>query len=371
MAAARPKGRGNKDLPRYLSPKGAGFLYNHPKATKTKYFQRKDSAIDYAIAANRAFENLATKESTLALQYPNSIKVNKLLSMFKSKYLPRLNHAEKTLKREHSLLTRFNNDLGEYILGQIDQVQLSQYLDNGFSGDGYIKARALFIHIYKYALSKGYSDVNLAQNTLTGVSKPKVTQPHNDTELRKVISVSPDWLQDMIIFAKATLLRPDDIRNLKKEDVDMAKRTVRVAVRKTKNYKEAIYLELFLEHLPGAFEAIQRRMASPIISPYVFCYRPHERAKQAQIEAKKHWSFITKTKLSTAFKKARDISKAYVDLSVAERPTFKELRNFGAQQYKEQNYPEKFIQMLMGHKDFATTQIYLDDGKPEYQEVKL
>lgn len=369
--AARPRKTGSKDLPQYLYRKGEGYLYKHPKAPKSKFIRERHKAINFAISANKAMDNQLKSKAVKSLRYPNSPLISQLIARFENEYLPRLKLKATTLKARQSLLKRFHNDLGDKHLAEINQESLSKYLDNGFTGDGYVKARALMVHIYKYAMSKGWADNNLAQNTLTGEKSVKVTKPHTKEGFDAIYSEAVSWMQDMMIFGKCTLLRPDDLRNLKRSDVDMDKRTVKVAIRKTSNYKEAVFLEIYLDDLlPGAFEVVQRRMTNPIASPYLFCYKP-KRVSKAVLASKEHWSYITKGVASKAFRVARDKSGAYSELSVPERPTLKEIRNFGAQIYKEKGYPEAFIQKLMGHKDFTTTQIYLDDGQQRFDEVRL
>lgn len=372
--AARPRKSGSKDLPSYLYRKNGGYLYNHPQATKSKFFpeNQKSEAIRVAHKMNAYFASVKKQAVVDSLGKARPPHIKEALKLFSKDYLPRLQLKESTAKAYQYTLKRINADLGELRLDEVTQEVLSNYLLDNYTGDGYDKTRARLNHLYKFCISRGWVSTNLAAGTLPSIKTGKKTRPHDHESLLAIQAESPEWLQDMITVAMATLLRPDDLRNLKKEDVDMEKRTIKVAVGKTSNYKEAVYLEIYMDSLLfNAAEAIQRRLKSGLVSPYVFAYRPPDRANKDQVEKKKHWSYITKGKLSKTFREARNAAGVYDHLPVEQRPTFKEIRNFGAQMLRDNNYPEDFIQKLMGHKRFTTTQIYLDDGKPKYQKVEL
>jgi integrase len=54
------------------------------------------------------------------------------------------------------------------------------------------------------------------------------------------------------------------------------------------------------------------------------------------------------------------------------RPTFHEIRALGAWLYEQQNFPQEYIQALMGHADEKMTKHYQeghDEKKIEYLEV--
>lgn len=372
--AARPRKSGSKDLPSYLYRKGSGYLYDHPQAKKTKFYpgDQKAEAIRVAQKMNAYFASVKKQSVVDSLGRARPPEISEALKAFTKDYLPRLQLKETTAKAYQFTFKRVNADLGSLRLDEVNQETLSNYLLDNYIGDGYDKTRARLNHFYKFCISRGWVTSNLAQGTLPSIKTGKQTRPHTLEALQAIQEHSPEWLQDMITVAMATLLRPDDLRNLKKEDVDMEKGTIRVAVGKTTNYKEAVYLEIYMNSLMfNPAEAIQRRLKSGLVSPYVFAYRPHDRAKKDQVEKKKHWSYITKGKLSKTFREARNAAGVYDHLPVNQRPTFKEIRNFGAQMLRDHQYPEDFIQKLMGHKRFTTTQIYLDDGKPKYQKVEL
>ncbi|MGQ8920126.1 tyrosine-type recombinase/integrase [Pseudomonas lundensis] len=69
---------------------------------------------------------------------------------------------------------------------------------------------------------------------------------------------------------------------------------------------------------------------------------------------------------------ARDAAHAYDHIPATERPTFHEIRTLGAWLYEQQNFPQEYIQALMGHADAKMTKHYQDGHTEkgiEYLEV--
>lgn len=118
-------------------------------------------------------------------------------------------------------------------------------------------------------------------------------------------------------------------------------------------------------------EVVSECLRSPVASPYLIHYRPKAR-KREQIAAKDHWTSVTPNYLSNKFSKARDAAHAYDHIPAIERPTFHEIRALGAWLYEQQNFPQEYIQALMGHADAKMTKHYQDGHTEkgiEYLEV--
>ena len=71
-----------------------------------------------------------------------------------------------TLTLTHYRLTRLNADLGNMPMCDLTIESLSTYLDCNFKGDPYIKHRGSLIDIFKWAMTKGIVESNLASKTL-------------------------------------------------------------------------------------------------------------------------------------------------------------------------------------------------------------
>ena len=118
-------------------------------------------------------------------------------------------------------------------------------------------------------------------------------------------------------------------------------------------------------------EVVGECLRSPLVSPYLIHYKPKARRRE-QIDAKDHWTSVTPDYLTKEFSKARDAAHAYDRVPAGERPTFHEIRALGAWLYEQQNFPQVYIQALMGHADEKMTKHYQeghDEKKIEYLEV--
>lgn len=81
---------------------------------------------------------------------------------------------------------------------------------------------------------------------------------------------------------------------------------------------------------------------------------------------------MTPDYLSKEFTKARDAAHAYDHIeSVAERPTFHEIRALGSWLYEQQKFPEEYVQALMGHADPKMTRHYQEGHAEKLIEYQI
>jgi integrase len=154
-----------------------------------------------------------------------------------------------------------------------------------------------------------------------------------------------------------------------KSAADMEKNTLTVSPGKTQGYDNPVHLKITM----GAAlrEVVGECLRSPLVSPYLIHYKPKARRRE-QIDAKDHWTSVTPDYLTKEFSKARDAAHAYDHVPAGERPTFHEIRALGAWLYEQQNFPQEYIQALMGHADEKMTKHYQeghDEKKIEHLEV--
>ncbi|WP_460380863.1 tyrosine-type recombinase/integrase [Pseudomonas sp. Tul2A7] len=154
-----------------------------------------------------------------------------------------------------------------------------------------------------------------------------------------------------------------------KSAVDMDKNTLTVSPGKTQGYDNPVHLKITM----GAAlrEVVGECLRSPLVSPYLIHYKPKARRRE-QIDAKDHWTSVTPDYLTKEFSKARDAAHAYDNVLAGERPTFHEIRALGAWLYEQQNFPQEYIQALLGHADEKMTKHYQEghgDKTIDYVEV--
>lgn len=364
----------NRDLPANLYPNGKYWQYRNPiTGKKTSINQPKAAAVKLANAANaKLFPLMVNDGALLSLITGEAARTfSNLLDRFEAEWLPTRSYAARSLQEIKFKLTRYREDIGSRMVGQLDVLEVAEYLDQ-FSNNAYTKHRGLLVQIFAFAVAKGLAERNVAELTLVKLEEEKKRQRHTVEGVEKILAYegTPDWLRRAIRLGLLSLQRREDIVTWPKSAVDIEKNTLKVSPGKTQNYDSPIHLEVVMGSALRA--VILECVRSPVVCPYLIHYSPKAR-KREQLDAKLHWNAVTPDYLTKAFAKARDDSKAYQDMKPGERPTFHELRALGAWLYEQQGFPQEYIQALMGHADVKMTEHYQAGHEPDsvvYQVVR-
>ncbi len=374
MSPPRERTLKNRDLPHNLYPNGKYWQYRNPiTGCKTSINQPKASAIKLAIAANAKLAPMMADNGALLelLTGEPARTFNHLLDRFEAEWLPTRQYAATTQDEMRIKLARYREDLGTRMVGQLDVLEVAEYLDQ-FKNNAYTKHRGLLVQVFAFAVAKGLAERNVAELTLVKKEGKKVRQRHTEEGLKTILDFAgtPDWLRRAIRLGLVSLQRREDIVTWAKSAVDLERNTLTVSPGKTENYKTPINLEI--EMGEALREAIIACMKSPIVCPYLISCTPKRRIRK-QMDAKLHWNAVTPDYLTKEFAKARDESGAYKELSASEKPTFHELRAYGSWLYRQQDFPQDYIQALTGHVDEEMLEYYQDGHEPkriEFERVK-
>ena len=371
--ASRPRTIKNRKLPPNLYPNGKYWRYRNPiTGLMTSINRPLEDAIKLARAANAKLAPVMAGDGELLMILTGDRlpTMRNLVERFEAEWLKDRGYAARTLVEIQFKLERYRQDLGGQLIGQLDVLAVAEYLD-GFSNNAYTKHRGLLIQIFAFAVAKGLAERNVAELTLVKKESEKKRQRHTVNGLNAIINAvtTPAWLKRAIRLALASLQRREDIVTWMKSAADMEKNTLTVSPGKTQGYDNPIHLKITM----GAAlrEVVGECLRSPIVSPYLIHYKPKSRRRE-QIDAKDHWTSVTPDYLTKEFSKARDAAQAYDHVPAGERPTFHEIRALGAWLYEQQEFPQTYIQALMGHADEKMTRHYQDghDTKQiEYVEV--
>jgi len=371
--AARPRTLKNRKLPPNLYPNGKYFRYRNPiTGLMTSINRPLEEAIKLAHAANLKVAALVVDDGALLtlLTGDRLPTVSNLLQRFNDEWLADKGYAARTLEEIKFKLERYRQDLGDRLIGQMDVLAMAEYLDQ-FSNNAYTKHRGLWVQIFAFAVAKGLAERNCAELTLVKKEAEKKRQRHTLEGLQAIIgaATTPPWLKRAIRLALASLQRREDIVTWLKSAVDMDKNTLTVSPGKTQGYDNPVHLRITM----GAAlrEVVGECLRSPLVSPYLIHYKPKARRRE-QIDAKDHWTSVTPDYLTKEFSKARDAAHAYDHVPAGERPTFHEIRALGAWLYEQQNFPQEYIQALLGHADEKMTKHYQEghgDKTIDYVEV--
>lgn len=247
-----------------------------------------------------------------------------LLERFSAEWLTTRAYAPRSLQEIQYKLARYRDDLGARMIGQLDVLEVAEYLDQ-FSNNAYTKHRGLLVQVFTFAVAKGLAERNVAELTLVKQEENKKRQRHTVAGIDTILAYegTPAWLGRAIRLGMVSLQRREDIVTWAKSAVDLEQDTIKVSPGKTKNYGSPIHLEIVMGEALRA--VVIECMRSPVVCPYLIHYSPKAR-KREQLDAKLHWNAVTPDYLTKEFAKARDGSGAYEDIPAGERPTFHEIR---------------------------------------------
>ena len=321
----------------YYANKERTYLYYENRVTGKKFYLKGMSeaqAIIYALQANALMPEI--QKQMAADHLPN------LLDKFVTDYLPLKEYAPRTYQ---GVITKVNKLKQEFIgknLQDLTVLSLRDYLEP-FSPHSRKHNRLLWIEIYKYAMSEGLVDSNLAERTLTKKIPKRQRDRLTLTQFNTIYSNSPEWFQIAMLACLLTLQRRDDLVNIKFTDFNKG-------VLSLIQNKTGTGLNITAN---SDLDALFRRsLRTPTPSPYLVHKNPLRAKKTTK---KQHWTQVTPEMLTREFKKQRD-------LVIKSTATFYEIKSLGGRLLIEQGQNIEFVNALMGHGDMATTQIYLDNG---------
>ncbi|MEH6814654.1 MAG: tyrosine-type recombinase/integrase [Motiliproteus sp.] len=244
-------------------------------------------------------------------------------------------------------------DLGALPVGDLTVQRLSNYLDETFSGDPYIKHRTTLVDICRWGITKGLLSENPAEQTLAHNTAEKQRLPMTLDDFHAIRAQAQPWLQLAMDTALLTLQRRGDLCKMRYDDI----RDGRLFVVQEKTEKHGVRAHLSIEMSSQLEGIIARSRADGVISPFIVHERP-DRIKESK--QKQHWSQVLPDRMSKQFAKARDALPKFANMTTAQRPGLHEIRALGGWLYLEQGYSKEYVNLLMGHTTMAMTEHYTD-----------
>jgi integrase len=350
--AARPRSRGNKDLPANLYTTRTGYEYRHP-ITKKRHGMGSDRrrAIEAAKILNLRFASSVD----LVARVTGERTVADIISRFRQEYLADRDLAERTRSETEYRLRRYERELGSRSWASFDLAALTDWL-RPLTRDAYIKHRGQWIDIYRFACSVGAAERNLAEMTLPKAPGERKRKRWTLEQFKAARALAEPWLRIAMDLAVLTLQRREDLVNMRFEDIQDG----RLLVRQNKTGKR---LAIKLGGEASATLATAR--ARTYVCPFIIARKPL-RLRKGQ---KQHSFQVTASFLTKAVAAVRDETGLFESYEDGERPTLHELRSLGAHLYREAGFAEEYIQGLLGHSKPEMTRHYLDGHKLEWDEV--
>lgn len=355
--AARPRKRGNKDLPKNLYWSGTSYRYKHPIDGKwISLGSDKPKAVQ---AANIANARLLEGQS-LVNRIVGGDAFSDVLERYKKEYVARKTQSTRTASEREYRLKRISQQFGEQTLEAITLREISDFL-NELPTQSYVKHRQEMVEIYRFAIAVGLTERNLPEATLPAVQQQKARKRWTQEGFDAVYRSAEPWLQNAMDIAVLTLQRREDLVTMRHDHI--INNRLHVHQSKTKNYANPVNLAIRI--WPELQRCIDRSRDLAPFCPFVLGRKP-DRDRRGQ---KHHPYQVTADFLSKSIAAARDASGYFDQVPAAERPTLHELRAFGAHRYREQGKDGEWIQALLGHASAKMTRHYLSGHGEEWVEI--
>ncbi|MBW2673254.1 MAG: site-specific integrase [Deltaproteobacteria bacterium] len=151
-----------------------------------------------------------------------------------------VNKAASSHKRDKSIVAKLKSYFGNYYLTEITPAMISDYKVKR-RGDG-VSPRTINYELVtmSHAFNMAIREWGLVNdNPVARVRKERVSNKIErwltSEEEERLLKESPQWLQDIILFAIHTGLRQSEILDLKWSQVDMERRTILIFEQKNRN----------------------------------------------------------------------------------------------------------------------------------------
>jgi len=175
-------------------------------------------------------------------------------------------------------------------------------------------------------------------------------------DIDKIIGVADEEMEDYLWAIRDTMARVGEINRLTWNDVDLNNRSVVLYTRKKKGGDLTPRTVSMTQKL---FEVLSRRFAERDPSkPWVFWHT--------------YWSNKTGEKLDGPYKNRRKTLRTLCKKAGVKYSGFHALRHSGASIMANNNVPFRDIQLILGHENRSTTEIYLHTlGDSERQAILI
>lgn len=336
------------------------FIYTNPHTQKITEWGHQ-SEQDVVDAANK----LNTQLGSCLLARP----WNDVLDAFEKDYPKWQVWADRTAAEHKTRLKKIKNAVGEADFVTYPLVKLNDLINTEFSGDGRIKIRTLLIDVYRYAMSKGWIDDNLAEKVLPPVAQKRKRERLTIEMYKGIHEAAPEWMRCAMDMSLKTLQALNEIITMRLSDADLKTMQLKVVRQKSKKHDSA-YVAIQIDEELKAI--IDRCRQLPVIGHTMI-----RRRSQSNNQKRGERGKVTKKVFEQTFAKAREDSKLFIGWDKARLPTFHEVKSLGGRMLKAQLIEqglseadaELLVKQLMCHRDVKTTQLYLDDGKPRHTKV--
>jgi integrase len=354
--APRRRSPQHKSLPENLYIVGAnrsGYRYKHPQTGKM-HGMGSDKVKAIAAAKKLNAILIIPVDLVKAVLYDNEESISSCVDRYRKERQSSEDMAPATIKLENYRLNAIIKELGHYLANELTVKICADWLDN-FQGNAYTKHRGTLIKVFRFSVSKGLMNENLAEKTLTSPrnSEKKIRQVLTKPQYDLIYDKSPDWLKIAMALALITLQRRGDLVKVRYLDLDSG--ILQVVQTKTEKHGHRAFLKI--KSGDALLNVVKQSRDITPLCPFIIHRLPKRRIP---FLGQEHHAQITGEYLGKEFKKIRDSIPEIKDIPSAQRPTFHEIRALGGSLYLEQGFSKEYVNLLMGHTSQKMTDEYTD-----------
>lgn len=328
-----------------------GFKYRDPRTKRWEYWK-----VDRAEAQKRA------KERNQLLPSTRSDSVSKVIADYLDYLKAQTKNKPSTLAIKEDILGFYSRTFHDFSIRSVTRSVLIKHWES-IGPHGWAKHRTIWIHLLRYAISRGICEVNEAEKTLPPANLTRKRQRHTEEGYNAIYEVADEWLRIAMDLALASLQDRSTLCSARRAEITWsADGTGRWVLTRSKT---GARLAIKIRPQTRLEAAVRRALAHPVTGTYLIRKAPDRRRK-----GKGEYTQVTPDYLSKAFAKARDDSGAYDHLEPEQRPTFHDLRALGSWLYEKAGYPRQYVQALMAHESEKMTAAYQADHEIKYVDVE-
>lgn len=356
--------RHNTDLPRnlYRSKKAGRFYYRYLRpdtGKETGLGSDKATACEAARQLNMRFSATPSVGHLIARVIADHMTMAKFTERYYAIVTSRPTPlADNTLRTLRSHLKHIRENLGQKALGDVTVADCAGFIESFRAADKLRTAQALrstLKEVFNEAIREGILTANPADVTravTATVKRDRLTLERFNIILEHARRQDP-WAANAMLLALLTGQRVSDVAAMRFKDIEDG--YLYVIQKKTGN-PVRLSLKLRLDVLGVSLGDVVSQCRDIVVSPFLI---HHSKGRTYS----KRGDAVHEQTISKGFKRARDAA----NLEWKNQPaTFNEIRSLSGRLYKEQGVDP---QSLLGHKDAATTAIYLDNRKVEWVTV--
>ena len=354
----RSRSTSRKGWPDNLYPNRERFKYRHP-VTKKEFYLGSDKAKAFA-AAKKLNALLVPTDDLISLVITPAETVADAIAVFRRDDMPHRQWSAKNAENYGSVINRIEKGLGDRPVADLSVKDVATFIrEVTHSPRSRQQIRLALTWILACAVQEGWADRNVAADTRK-LSAPRQRARLTIQEYRKIWAAAPVWVRNAMDVSLLTLLRREDVVNLRFSDVrDDA---LWVVPGKT---EESTGLRLSIAMTPD-LSALLSRCRDDVASPFIVHRLPARiRSSGNRAEGRLHHTQVLPEQLTRAFADARDTACIKSD----NPPTFHEIRSLGGALLKEAGWSTEQIQALMGHSAPSMTEHYLGGHEQPWQKV--